>query len=98
MFQNIATAQVVTSEKYKLNYEELKDRPTTFEEPLNYQTMAGDDIIQSGQEYVSTSESDSISTNGLEQDGVIYVCGNHLLLRATKGEHVYIQVMVQTEL
>ena len=72
MFQNIATAQVVTSEKYKLNYKELKDRPMTFEEPLNYQTMAGDDIIQCGQEFVST-ESDSISTNGLEQYGIICV-------------------------
>ena len=71
--------QVVTNKNFsltsgfKLIYEELKDRPMTFEGPLNYQTMARDGIVQSGQEYVSTSESDSINTNGLEQDGVIYV-------------------------
>lgn len=35
--------------------------------------MAGDGIVQSGQEDVSTSENDSTSTTGLEQDGVIYM-------------------------
>ena len=70
--------QVVTNENFsltdgfKLDYKKLTGRPITFEEPLNYQTMVGDGIVQSGQEYVSTS-SGSINTNGLEQDGVIYV-------------------------
>ena len=35
------TAQVVTSEKYKLNYEELKGRSMTFQEPLNYHAANG---------------------------------------------------------
>ena len=35
--------------------------------------MAGDGIVQSGQEDVSTSENDSTSTISLEQDGVIYM-------------------------
>ena len=71
--------QVVASENFnliddfKLNYEELKDVPMTFEEPLNYQTMARSGIVQSGQEDVSTSENDNTSTISLEQDGVIYM-------------------------
>ena len=83
-------AQVVTNETFslmddtfKLNYEELKDKPMPFmfnlppqwEGPVDYQTMAGYGALHSGQEDISTSNSDSTSTISLEhfQAGAIYL-------------------------
>ena len=67
--------QVVTNETFslmddtfKLNYEELKNKPMPFMLPpqwTSYQTMAGDESNQL--EHISTSESDTTSTVGLEQ-------------------------------
>ena len=76
------TAQVVSSlmyDTFKLNYEELKDKPMPFmsppqwERPVDYQTMAGAEAIHSGQEDISTSDSESKCTvhTGLEE--VAYV-------------------------
>ena len=72
-------AQVVTNETFSLmddtfkpNYEQLKDKPMPFmlppqwEGPVDYQTMAGYGALHSGQEDISTSNSDSTSTIGLE--------------------------------
>ena len=76
------TAQVVSSlmdDNFKLNYEELKDKPIPFmlppqwERPVDYQTMATrDGAIHSGQEDISTSDSESDHT-GLEEVGIVYV-------------------------
>ena len=77
-------AQVVSSlmdDTLKLNYEEFKrDEPMPFtlppqwERPVDYQTMAGDGTVHSGQEDISTSDSESECTTnaGLEEVGVVY--------------------------
>ena len=67
--------QVVTNKSFslmddtfKLNYEELKNKPMPFMLPpqwTSYQTMVGDGAVQL--EDISTSESDTTSTVGLEQ-------------------------------
>ena len=70
--------QVVTNETFSLmddtfkpNYAELTNKPMPFMLPpqwTSYQTMAGDGVVQSSQlEDISTSESDTTSTIGLEQ-------------------------------
>ena len=78
------TTQTVGSlmdDTFKLNYEELKNKPMPFmlppqwERPLDYQKMAGDGAIHSGQEEISTSDSESEHTN-LEEVGV--VCVKHI--------------------
>ena len=75
------TAQTVGSlmyDTFKLNYEELKDKPMPFmlppqwEGPVDYQTMPGAGAMHSGQEDISTSDSESEHT-GLEQAEVVHV-------------------------
>ena len=41
----------------------------------SHQAMAGDRVVQSSQEGISTSESDNVSTVGLEQTGVENISG-----------------------
>ena len=72
----------LNDDTFKLKYEELKrDKPMPFtlppqwEGPVDYQTMARDGAIHSGQEDISTSDSESEHTvhAGLEEVGVVYV-------------------------
>ena len=69
--------QVVTNETFSLmdnnfkpNCEEFKNKPMPFMLPpqwTSYQTMVGDEVVQSSQmEDISTSESGTTSTVGLE--------------------------------
>ena len=77
----VVTTETLMDDTFKLNYEELKDKPMPFmlppqwEGPVDYQTMAGDGALHSGQEGISTSNSDSTSTIGLEhfQAGAIHL-------------------------
>ena len=75
------TAQVVSSlldDSFKPNYEELKDKPMPFmlppqwEGPVDYQTIPGAGAIHSGQEEISTWDSESEHTD-LEQAEVVHV-------------------------
>ena len=74
------TAQTV-GDTFKLNYEELKDKPVPFmlppqwEGPVDYQTMAKDGAIHSGQEDISMSDSESDRTKHacLEEAGIVYM-------------------------
>ena len=87
--------QVVTNETFslmddtfKLNYEELKNKPMPFMLPpqwTSYQTMAGDGVVQSSQmEDISTSESDTTSIVGVECIGIeqlkVSMCCIHVML------------------